>query len=68
MILFSQAFVRMPDGSWFCRAPAEVTTPTGRIQVTPGTSYVRGRLHMGVDVAAALDDYTVTGYPPPGWG
>jgi hypothetical protein len=49
-------FVRHPDGTWECIAPAEINSPRGRIQVTPGSRFARGAPFMGVDVARWLDE------------
>jgi hypothetical protein len=51
----SHAFRRNADGSWTCVAPATLDGPNGRIQVTPGTTFARGEIFMGVDIAALLD-------------
>ena len=51
----SHAFRRNADGSWTCVAPATLDGPNGRIQVTPGTTFARGTIFMGVDLAAWLD-------------
>jgi hypothetical protein len=66
MLPFAAAFIQLEDKSWFCRAPASFDGPTGVVRATPGVRYERGRLHMGVDIAQWLDDWTKTGGPPPG--
>jgi len=58
-------FVRLAGGEWFCRAPCEIESPGGVVSFTPGVVYRRGRPHMGVDVAAILDDWLVIGALPP---
>ena len=53
---FWKAFRRNPDGSWTCVEPATLEGPGGRrIQVTPGSTFVRGTNFMGVDLAEWLD-------------
>jgi hypothetical protein len=49
------AFQRNVDGSWTCVAPATLDGPNGRIQVTPGSTFARGMIFMGVDIAALLE-------------
>ena len=64
---FADAFVRNPDGSWFCRAPAEFIPPTGdRVTVTPGVTYRVGKLAHGWDVARWLNEWTQHGRAPIG--
>jgi hypothetical protein len=64
---FAEAFVRNPDGSWFCRARAEFVAPDGeRMNVTPGASYRRGKLYSGQDIARWLDDWNAHRAVPPG--
>jgi len=53
---FIHSFVREADGAWRCIEPAEVSLATGRIQVSPGSRFVRGTRFMGVDLAQLLDD------------
>jgi len=55
---FNTAFARNADGSWICIAPATLDHPQGRIQVNVGTTFKPGVVHMGVDVAAWLDEQT----------
>jgi hypothetical protein len=63
---FAEAFVRNPDGSWFCRAPGEFVHPNGeRVSVTPGVTYRRGGSLHGIDVARWLDDWANHGKQPP---
>jgi hypothetical protein len=60
-----EAFARVGHGEWFCRAPVTFAGPTGRVEVTPGVSYRRGRLLAGLDVADMLDVWHATGKLPP---
>ena len=60
-----ECFVRLRDGEWFCRAPCAIEGPTGTVNVTSGVMYRRYRLHMGLDVAALLDEWHATGQLPP---
>jgi hypothetical protein len=54
---FHRAFNRNPDGSWTCIAPATLTHPGGRIQVTEGSRFYPGTAFMGVDIARWLEEY-----------
>jgi hypothetical protein len=56
---FSKAFHRNLDGSWTCVAPATLEGPNGRVQVTPGSTFTRGTMFMGVDLARWLDELAV---------
>jgi len=51
---FTQAFVRNPDGSWFCRA-VHIIGPQGPMTMTPGITYRKGKPIQGYDVASWLD-------------
>ena len=51
-----KAFNRLADGSWACIAPITLEHPQGRIQITAGTTFARGAIFMGVDVAAWLEE------------
>jgi hypothetical protein len=53
---FFRAFRRNADGSWTCVAPATFDGPSGRIQVTPGSTFAPGTIFMNVDLAAWLDE------------
>ena len=53
---FIKNFVRDNAGAWRCISPADLNTPQGRIQVTPGTVFTRGTRFMNVDVAELLDE------------
>lgn len=48
-------FSRTSEGVWVCISFAEFNGPSGRIQVTPGTRFVRGTRFMGIDLAEWLD-------------
>ena len=53
---FWKAFRREPDGAWTCIAPATLNGPGGRrIQVAPGSRFVRGTIFMGIDLAEWLE-------------
>ena len=53
---FIRCFVREDQGAWRCIAPANLDLPSGRIQVTPGSVFVRGTEFMNVDVARLLEE------------
>jgi hypothetical protein len=63
---FAEAFVRNPDGSWFCRAPVHFTGPQGPLTTTPGATYRRGHPLNGYDIARMLDDWYNARVPPIG--
>jgi hypothetical protein len=52
---FIRHFVRLKPGVWECESFAEIMGPNGRIQVTPGSRFVRGTSFMGADLAEWLD-------------
>ena len=52
---FIKAFVRDQYGAWRCIEPADLQTPQGRIQVTPGTVFTKGTKFMNVDIAELLE-------------
>ena len=52
---FIDAFRRNADGSWSCIRDVTLNGPNGRMQVLAGTTFPRGRLFMGVDVAGFLE-------------
>lgn len=60
-----EAFARVGQGEWFCRAPVTFIGPMGKVEVTPGVSYRKGRLLSGLDVAEMLDAWHATGRLPP---
>jgi hypothetical protein len=49
-------FRRIEFGKWTCVRGGEFQTPTGRIQVAVGTTFTRGTMFMGYDIARALDE------------
>lgn len=53
---FIKHFRRDNADTWSCLEPAELTLPSGRIQVTPGSRFVRGTKFMGVDLAELLEE------------
>jgi len=63
---FYEAFVQNPDGSWFCRAPAQLIGPNGPYSTTPGITYRRGRPIQGYDIAEWLDAWKTEGQRPVG--
>jgi hypothetical protein len=66
---FATHFSRNPDGSWTCISAGTFSGPNGRIQVSPGSTFYRGTMFMGFDLAAWLDDELPDGgephVPPP---
>lgn len=54
---FARRFVRETPGVWTCVEPAELNSPAGRMQVAPGTRFIRGTRFMGVDVAQLLEEH-----------
>ncbi len=52
---FIKNFVRDGAGSWTCIAPATFEGPP-RVQVTPGSRFMRGTMFMGVELARMLDE------------
>lgn len=54
---FARAFVRNPDGTWFCREVVHVLGPSGPMSTTPGVTYRQGRPVQGYDLAQWLDDW-----------
>ena len=50
-------FLRIEPGKWTCVRSGEFQSPTGRIQVSVGTTFIRGTLFMGYDLAEALDEF-----------
>ena len=53
---FIRYFVRLEPGKWTCVRNGELNGPTGRIQVTVGSTFTRGTNFMGVDLAQWLDE------------
>ena len=64
---FATHFCRNSDGSWSCISAGTFNGPNGRIQVTPGSTFYRGTMFMGFDLAAWLDGLAghSAGGPPP---
>jgi hypothetical protein len=52
---FIKHFRREPAG-WRCIEPATLDLPGGRVQVTPGSVFVRGTSFMNIDLAKMLDE------------
>ena len=52
---FIRHFSRESYG-WRCIEPATLDLPSGRVQVTPGSVFVRGTIFMNVDLAKLLDE------------
>ena len=50
-------FLRIEAGKWTCVRSGEFPSPTGRIQVAVGTTFTRGTVFMGYDIAQALDEH-----------
>jgi hypothetical protein len=61
---FAKAFVRNPDGTWFCRAPVQFIGAHGPATTTPGVTYRRGGGVYGYDIAQWLDDWERHGKGP----
>ena len=58
---FARHFCRNSDGSWSCISAGTFNGPNGRIQVTPGSTFYRGTMFMGFDLAAWLDELAGNG-------
>lgn len=50
------AFQRNPNGSWTSIKSVTINGPNGQIQISPGMTFIRGVLFMGLDLAAWLDE------------
>ena len=50
-------FLRVEAGKWTCVESAEFQSPTGRIQIAVGSTFTRGTVFMGYDLAKALDEH-----------
>ena len=48
-------FVRIDTGQWVCVRPADFQGPNGRVQVTIGSTFTRGKSFMGVDLVQWLE-------------
>ena len=53
---FMKSFVRDHSGGWRCIAPANIQLPAGRIQVTPGSVFMKGTRLGNIDLASILDE------------
>jgi hypothetical protein len=49
-------FLRDRHGAWICVERAELHTPSGRIDVSPGSRFMPGTAFMGVDLAKWLGE------------
>ena len=58
---FATHFCRNSDGSWSCTSSGTFNGPNGSIQVTPGSTFYRGTMFMGFDLAAWLDELAGNG-------
>lgn len=56
MDTFIKAFRRNADGSWTCIKAATLQGPSGRIQVTEGSTFFPGTVFMGIELAVWLDE------------
>jgi hypothetical protein len=54
--IFASHFCRNPDGSWTCVSHATLESPSGRIQVTEGSTFYPGTTFMGFDLVKWLDE------------
>jgi hypothetical protein len=52
---FIKHFRREGEGTWVCVAPATLSLPQGRIQVTAGSRFTRGTKFMNIEIAALLE-------------
>ena len=52
---FIKHFRRDGQGCWTCFEAATLDTPVGRIQVTPGSRFMKGTKFMNFDVAEMLE-------------
>ena len=50
-------FLRVEAGKWTCVVSAEFQSPSGRIQIAVGSTFTRGTMFMGYDLARALDEH-----------
>ena len=53
---FIRHFVRIHTGKWTCVRNGEFDGPNGRIQVAIGSTFTRGTVFMGIDLAQWLDE------------
>lgn len=54
---FIHCFVRDGRGLWRCVAAGSLDLPSGRVQVVPGSVFVRGTRFMNVDLAELLEEH-----------
>jgi len=52
---FATHFCKNADGSWTCISAGTFYGPSGRIQVSAGSTFYVGTMFMGFDLAAWLD-------------
>ena len=57
-------FLRVEAGKWTCVRSGEFQLPSGRIQVAVGSTFTRGTMFMGFDLARALDEHYESARPP----
>jgi hypothetical protein len=60
-----EAFVRVRDGEWFCRASVTVEDGAGPFTFTPGVTYRRGETKGGMDIVLILEQVESFGTVPP---
>jgi hypothetical protein len=62
---FLKCFVRDHEGHWHCIEHATLDLPSGRVQVNPGSVFVKGVQFMNIDLAEYLDaqDMSPSGNP-----
>jgi hypothetical protein len=53
---FIKHFIREGRGVWVCVEPGTLELPSGRIQVTAGSCFIRGTIVMGIEIAELLED------------
>lgn len=54
-IVSSSEFKKNPDGSWTCIKNTDIKSAYGIYRVNPGMTFVKEKLHWGIDVAELLD-------------
>jgi hypothetical protein len=68
METFAKGFVRNPDGSWLCVAPVKFANSSGEVVTCAcGTTYRRGQLRHGVDIALWLHNWRQFRIEPSGY-
>ena len=55
-VQFLDRFQRKPSGEWACTKPINVNGPRGPVVIPEGTTFVRGALFLGLDLAKELDE------------